>query len=223
MLCALFAIPGDAQTNRVKKPVRRPLPVATATPLPGDVEVVRTADQVDTQTYLTPDTPVQQEQPLVADTDSDKVRDLNARVRKLESSSKTDPYDERQKRLLLNLDILTRAEQRSESLRKQLFELMEKENTIKSRLDQIQFDSRPDMISRSATYAGSMKPEEIRDMRKKSLDAERANLESMLTQIGSTKTSLAANLDRSDALVEKLRLKLETDFDNSFRDDNPDK
>ena len=37
--------------------------------------------------------------------------------------------------MLLNLDILTRSEQRAETLRKQLYEAIEKESTIKTRLD----------------------------------------------------------------------------------------
>ncbi len=45
----------------------------------------------------------------------------------------------------------------------------------------------------------------------------------MLTEIQNTKTNVSANLTRSDALVEKLRAKLETDIDNSFKDDEPDR
>jgi flagellar biosynthesis chaperone FliJ len=79
------------------------------------------------------------------------------------------------------------------------------------------------MISRSAAYSSSMRPEEVREMRKKSLDAEKQNLQSLLTEIQNTRTSLTANLTRSDALVEKLRTKLEADIDNAFKDDEPDK
>jgi hypothetical protein len=220
LLCVMFAVSGQAQTHRTKKPVKKPVPAAAATAVPGEAEIVSTADQVDTSTYLSPASTVQQEQPA-EDPNAQKVKDLTSRVRKLEST-KADPYEERQKRLLLNLDILTRAEQRSETLRKQLFDLMDKENTINSRLDQIEFDSRPDMINRSANFAGSMRPEEIRDARKKSLDAEKANLQTMLSQVQSTRVALSVNLDKSDALVEKLRSKLEVDIDNSFKDDQPD-
>jgi hypothetical protein len=60
---------------------------------------------------------------------------LNARIKSLESGSRNQ-YDEKQKRLLLNLDILSRAESRAESLRKQLFEIVEKEATVRTRLEQ---------------------------------------------------------------------------------------
>lgn len=223
-----FVLFGHAQTQHPKKPVKKPTPVVSATPLPGEAEIIRTGDQVDTTGYLSPSSIVRQDpqhvepDPQPVDPNSQTVKDLSARVRKLESTSK-DPYEEKQKRLLLNLDIISRAEQRSESLRKQYFDLLDKENTIRARLDQIEYDSRPDVISRSTTFAGSMRPEEIREMRKKSLDAEKSNLQSMLTEIQNTKTNVSANLTRSDALVEKLRAKLETDIDNSFKDDEPDR
>jgi hypothetical protein len=130
--------------------------------------------------------------------------------------------DEKQKRLLLNLDILTRSEQRSESLRKQLFEMIEKENTVKTRLDQLEIDIRPESIERSLQLSGSMKPEEVRENRRKSLAAERSNLQSLLAEIQNTKSTINVNLQKSEAMVEKIRIKLEKDIDDSFlKDDDP--
>jgi hypothetical protein len=129
------------------------------------------------------------------------MRQLLSRIKKLEASrsndnasKKPDP-DEVQKRMLLNLDILTRAEQRSESLRKQLFEMIEKENTVRSRLEQIGFDMRPEMIERALQLAGSMKPEEVRENRRKSLAAERDNLQALLSDIQTTGGCVAGNLE----------------------------
>ncbi|MEO7660021.1 MAG: hypothetical protein ABIV48_10440, partial [Pyrinomonadaceae bacterium] len=130
-------------------------------------------------------------------------------------------YDEKQKRLLLNLDILTRAEQRTESLRKQLFDMIEKENSVKSRLEQIEFEIRPEMIERTLQLAGSMKPEEIRDNRRKSLNAERQNLQSLLTEIQNTRSNTSFSLEKAELMVEKLRTKLEKEIDNSFLSDDP--
>ena len=149
------------------------------------------------------------------------VAELIERIRKLEAGQNS-TYDEKQKRLLLNLDILTRAEQRSESLRKQLFEMIEKENAVKSRLDQLEFEGRPEVIERSLYLAGSMKPEDVRDNRRKSLNAEKANLNSLLTEIQSTRASVNLTLLRAEQMVEKLRGKLEKDIDDSFLKDDPD-
>jgi len=103
-----------------------------------------------------------------------RIIELNARIKSLESTNRDD-YDKKQKRLAMNLDILTKAETRAESLRKQLFEMVEKEASVRMRLEQISFDARPEMIERSSAFVGSLRPEEIRDQRKKSLVAERGN------------------------------------------------
>jgi hypothetical protein len=133
-------------------------------------------------------------------------------------SSKQNAYDDRQKRLLLNLDILTRAEQRAESLRKQLFELVEKENSMKLKLETIDYDARPEMIERQVAFAGSLRPEELREARRKNLDAEKRNLSNLLVEIQATRTSLEQNVQKADQLVEKLRAVLEKDIDDALNE-----
>ena len=214
MAVGLFSMAVDAQTTKVKaKPLATPPPVLTG------AEIISRADDYVVTSVVTKPTDKSADKPVP--TTSARVTELAERVKKLESGQST--YDEKQKRLLLNLDILTRAEQRSESLRKQLFEMIEKENSVKSRVDQIEFDSRPEIIERTLQLAGSMKPEEIRDSRRRSLIAERANLQSLLTEIQSTRSNLSSNLVKSDLMVEKLRAKLEKDIDDSFlKDDEPE-
>ncbi|MCD9187250.1 MAG: hypothetical protein LUM44_12515 [Pyrinomonadaceae bacterium] len=147
-----------------------------------------------------------------------RVKELNARMKNLESAKK-DPYEEKQKRLLLNLDILTRAEQRAETIRKQMFEMIEKESAIKNRLDNIENDIRPEVIERQVAFAGSLRPEQLREMRKKNLESEKANLQNLLTEIQNTRANLEANVQKADQLVEKLRLKLEKDIDDALADE----
>jgi len=151
-----------------------------------------------------------------------RLANLSDRIRQLESSMK-DGYDEKQKRLLLNLDILTRAEQRSESLRKQRFDLLEKENSIQTRLDQIEIDIRPENIERQVAVMGTLRPEEIREAKQKSLDSERKNLQALLAQVQSTRGSLDQTVDKAEQLVQKLRVALEADIDKTLGDgkDNP--
>ena len=203
----IWAMAAFAQTPR-----KTPKPMATPLPTLTGAEIISRADDY---------SDVEPVKPTVAKTatntsaNAGRIKELNERINRLESTQKND-YDEKQKRMLLNLDILTRAEQRSESLRKQYFEMIEKENAVKTRLDQIENDSRPEMIERTLQRAGSMKPEEIRDLRRKSLAAERSNLESLLTEIQSTRSNLTVNLQKADQMVEKLRAKLEKDIDDSF-------
>ncbi len=210
----LFSIGSNAQTTRSK-----PKPLATPPPTLSGAEIIsRAGDFAEVSPITLPSADKTDERPPVGD--ADRIKELNERLKKLEAGQKADS-DEKQKRLLLNLDILTRAEQRSESLRKQLFEMIEKENAVKSRLEQIEYDIRPEAIERTLQLAGSMKPEEVRDNRRKSLDAERRNLQSLLTEIQNTRTNINFNLQKADIMVEKLRTRLEKEIDDSFlKDDN---
>ena len=154
VLC-VFLIGASGQTRRPK-----PKPLATPPVLTG-AEIISQAG--DTDLLAQPaDQPAERTPARPTGTNTQRIKDLNDRVTKLETDKKT-PYDERQKMLLLNLDILTRAEQRTESLRKQVFEMIDKENTIKTRLDQIEYDIRPETIDRTTIQmGGSLRPEEIR-------------------------------------------------------------
>ena len=68
-------------------------------------------------------------------------------------------------------------------------------------------------------FAGSLRPEELRNMRRKNLEIERTNLQSLLTEIQRTKANLDQNVQRADILVEKLRNKLEKEIDDALVDD----
>ena len=216
-IVGMLSFTADAQSTK-----STPKPMATPPVLTGAEIISRASD------YSAPPVTSQPAPQKSTDKSADRsttpnsaarIKELTDRIAKLEAAPKND-YDEKQKRMLLNLDILTRAEQRSESLRKQLFEMIEKESSVRTRLDQIELDSRPEMIERSLQMAGSMKPEEIREFRRKSLLAERANLQALLGEIQSTRSSLAGNLEKSEAMVEKLRTKLEKDIDESFLKDD---
>ena len=100
--------------------------------------------------------------------------------------------------------------------------MIEKENTVRSRLDQLEFESRPEVIERALQLNGSMKPEDVRDNRRKSLNAEKATLNSLLTEIQSSRASLNLNFMKAEQMVELLRVKLEKDITDSFLKDEPD-
>ncbi len=215
---ALFAAIAFSSVSAVsaQNPRSTPKPLATPPRVLTAAEIISRADELFDRPIVQP----VEDQDVNPAAENAEIKDLTERIKKLEAdrdaaAKKADP-DEVQKRMLLNLDILTRAEQRSESLRKQLFEMIEKENTVRSRLEQLQFEMRPEMIERTLQLAGSMKPEEIRENRRKSLAAERTNLEALLTEIQSTRGSVNASLQRSEILVEKLRAKLEKDIDDAL-------
>ena len=211
LLGASFTAVSDlsGQTNRRR--TSTPIPAPTATPS-NDAMVISRADEfpVENSQAIPPD-PNEVRQIVGAEAGNlATLEELGNRIRNLEAErkpAKADP-DEKQKRVLLNLDILTRAEQRSEGLRKQVFEMIEKENAVKTKLDSLDYDLRPEVLERSTALIGSLRPEEIRASRRKSLESERTNLQNLLTEIQRTRASLDISLQRADALVEKLRLKI---------------
>lgn len=215
LLVGGFSFGANGQTTRSKsKPLATPPPVLTA------AEIVSRADEYVENPVVVGKALVKQDENSTT-SDAARIKELNERIKKLETGQKS-TYDEKQKRMLLNLDILTRAEQRSESLRKQLFEMIEKENSVKGRTEQIEMDIRPEAIERSLQMAGSMKPEEVRDARRKSLTAERSNLQALLSEIQNTRANINVNLQKADQMVEKLRSKLERDIDESFLKEDED-
>jgi hypothetical protein len=223
-LCILFSVSdADAQGTRRKRvpPVTRPTPTV---PQAEPQIISRAEDFPDTDSpQIITSLPVMKsdETARPVDDGAATIEDLKSRVKSLESVKKVD-NDEKQKRLLLNLDILSKAEQRTETLRKQLFEMIERESSIKTKLDLIEADIRPDSIERTVAFAGSLRPEELRNMRKKNLEIERASLSALLIEVQRTRANLDQNLQRADLLVEKLRVKLEKEIDDALVDD-PDK
>lgn len=190
-------------------------------PTPRNVaEIISRADDIPSGNQITiPQNPVNQTGKLEEKVDDvgNRIRELGKRVNTLESA-RDNQYDQTQKRLLLNLDILSRSEQRADALRKQYFDMIEKENQIRSKLDQLETDLRPEIIERAVSFAGSLRPEELRDMRKKTLELERTNLQALLDEITANKRNLQVSVEKADQLVEKLRFKLEKEIDEALSD-----
>jgi hypothetical protein len=215
-------VAADAQTGK-RKTRRTAQPIVSSTPAQNMPMVISRMEDIPSENPAETQTQVAESvaQPPAEtvddkiDASNKRIKELTTRIKSLESTQKNE-YDEKQKRLLLNLDILSRAEQRSESLRKQLFEIIEKESTVKSRIDQLDIDSRSENLDRTSALSGSLRPEEIRDQRKKSIDAERKNLTALLTQIQSNRAVLEQSVERADLLVEKVRAKMEKDIDDAL-------
>src|SRR3954451_907009 len=135
-IVVLSAITSSAQTKKKKKrAVKKPVATKTST---GDASVVSLADQYQdgSNQIIQPNTPsLAATDPSLPPETAQRLKELQARIKKLESAPKNDKntYEERQKILLTNLDILTKAEQRVESLRKQRFDLVDKESSIQTR------------------------------------------------------------------------------------------
>ena len=212
----------DVSGQTKRRRTSTPIPAPTATPYSTEPQIISRADEFpDQNSQAIPPDPNELKPGAGADSASvGSLEDLGNRIKNLETARQAKPVDrdEKQKRLLLNLDILARAEQRSESLRKQVFEMIEKENTIKSRLDALDYDLKPEVLERSTALIGSLRPEEIRASRRNTLQSERTNLQTLLNEIQRTRASLESGLVRADALVEKLRTKFEREIDTALEE-----
>lgn len=209
----------SAQNKPKKKDTARTIPVTTQQIIEqNQPEIVNPTEQTQNQPVEEKNTqnqPESQSFQTKIDDFSAKIKDITNRLGSLESSRRGE-LDEKQRRLLLNLEILSRAEQRAENLRQKLFEATEKENQIKSRLDQIEYESSEEAINRSAALVGGLRPEVIREQKRKTLENEKANLNALLRQIQSNKSNLEENVSKADLMVEKLRSKLEVEIDTAF-------
>jgi hypothetical protein len=114
----------------------------------------------------------------------------------------------KQNPLAQNLDILSRAEQRAEVMRRQLLEMIEKETAYRTRIVQLDEEMRPDSIDRSLSGVGTTRTPELRDVRRRQLDNERRGVESLLNQTAASRARLELDLKDADLLVSRIRQRL---------------
>jgi len=134
------------------------------------------------------------------------VNDLTSQVTKL--SDKLTQM-EQQQRTLVDLERLSRAEQRAEALRTQLRDVQEKEGNLSARMEQIEFDLRPENIDRSVATYGSTHPEEARDARRRALENEKTRTRSQLDLLATSRQRLDTAIVNADMEVDKLRKRIE--------------
>jgi septal ring factor EnvC (AmiA/AmiB activator) len=139
------------------------------------------------------------------------LQNLNNRLREISdkiSAAETTDLKSKQNKILLGFDILSRAEQRAETMRRQFFEMSEKETAIKTRLIQLEEQMRPESLERSTSLEGSTRVPELRDNRRRSLEFERNNLSNLFNQVQQSRARLENDVQDADALVSKLRRQL---------------
>jgi chromosome segregation ATPase len=212
---------GDAQTRRKKRSRRSapaaPKPVITNPPIAppdgtqstaetGDVKIISTADSTETaqpkQQDKKPSTSTPSEQEQVQQTITTLTNQVNRLNDKLTQMNEDDRYQ-------LDMERLTRAEQRAEQLRSQLIDVQGKIADFESKLEQIDYALRPENIESSTAGYGSTRPEQARDARKKQLENERARVQAQLRLVESSKTRLETAVANADSEVDLLRAKLQ--------------
>lgn len=226
LVISFCLVEGDAQTRRKKKRARRAAPAAAKpvitnppiappdsakTPETGDVKIISTDDQ--TQTKDSSSETLQGWKPKVtapAPTEDDEtqstIKNLTNQVNRLNDKLTSMQEDDRYQ---LDMERLTRAEQRAEQLRGQLMDIQGKIADFESRLEQIEFALQPENIENSTAGYGSTRPEVAREARRKSLESERTRVQAQLKLAETSRSRLEVAVANADLEVDNLRAKLE--------------
>lgn len=137
-----------------------------------------------------------------------------------DSTENAEAISNKQKKMMMYLDLLTKTEQRAASLQKQLFDLIEKQNDLNTRIKQINYQMRPEIINSSTALIGSLRPEDLREQRKQTLELEKESVEALLQQIEGNRANLAESVRKADLLVERIRAKFDTIVDEALSEDD---
>ena len=113
---------------------------------------------------------------------------------------------EKQQRLVMGMELLSRSEQRVVTFQKAQIELTEKYNASRNRLAQVEIELRPRNITNSTTYAGTTETEELRESRTKRLQSERTSLTQLLASIQTSLTQTSDDLRDAQGLAYRLRM-----------------
>ena len=212
---------GDAQTRRKKRRRSAPAapkpvitnptiapPEATQSPDPaGDVKIISTADSTkepgsteNAKPKVT--TPEPSEDQKTQQTINDLSKQVDRLNNKLTSMQEDDRYQ-------MDMERLTRAEQRAEQLRSQLMDVQSKIADFEAKIEQIDWALRPENIEASTAGYGSTRPEAARDARKKQLESEKTRTQAQLKLADTSRSRLEGAVSNADAEVDSLRAKLE--------------
>lgn len=132
-------------------------------------------------------------------------KNFNAFLERLPQGLK---FSEKQQNLLLAFEILNRAEQRLEILQKFQIDLTERQAAVKTRLAQVERDVTPEGIDRNIAFLGTTKTEEIRESRRRTLEAERNSLRQLLSEINQNLFDTSDELRQASSFVKRLRDKV---------------
>ncbi len=93
------------------------------------------------------------------------------------------------------------AAQNAENLRAQLRDAQMKEAELQYRLNQLDYELKPENIERYFAGVGSTRPEELREHRRRQLQLEKDALSSQLRSLGESKLRLETAITRADSLA----------------------
>jgi DNA repair exonuclease SbcCD ATPase subunit len=221
---SICAIEGDAQSRRRRRArrVTRPAvvrPVVTNPDIaapgseqasgPDGERIISTAEDTPADTELTGETATPKKGKARTSSDQNMQRTINNLSNQVHRLNEKLTQMQENDRSLIDMERLTRAEQRAENLRAQQVDVESKLADLQSRLEQAEYSLKPENIERSAAGYGSTRPEEAREARRRALESERARLQSQIRILETSRARLEQSVATADAEVDLLRRRLE--------------
>ena len=201
-LIGLFLIDSNAQKRRRKSRARRPSTPRITNPAIYEPPANDNTNDNSNSSGAESTTNTNEDPDAMKQT----IRDLSSQVNQLNNKISS---MEQSQRTLVDLERLSRAEQRSADLWKQLREVESQQADLQARLEEIDYNLRPENIDRSVAGFGSMRPEELREQRRKSLENEKVRVQKQLDQLAANHSRLETAIAGADADVERIRTRLD--------------
>jgi polyribonucleotide nucleotidyltransferase len=101
--------------------------------------------------------------------------------------------------MLSSLTIAIAQNSSVENLRSQLSDMQTKETQLQDQMKQLDEDLKPENIEKVFALNGSTHPEELREQRRKQLEAQKANVQAQLDQIATSRTRIEAAISSAEA------------------------
>jgi len=130
---------------------------------------------------------------------SNQVDKLNDKLNDMQSSQQS----------MVDLERLSRAEQRSSQLRTELRDVQAKKADLEAHLEQVEYDLKPENIERAAAGYGTTRPEELRAQRQKQLENDRTRTRQQIDQLTASESRIQQAIATSDTEVDRLQKKLD--------------
>ena len=201
-LIGLFLVDSSAQKRRRKSRTRRPSTPRITNPAIYEPPVNENANDNSNSSGTESTTNANEDPEAMKQT----IRDLSSQVNQLNNKISS---MEQSQRTLVDLERLSRAEQRSADLWKQLREVESQQADLQARLEEIDYNLRPENIERSVAGYGSLHPEDLREQRRKSLENEKLRNQKQLDQLAANHSRLETAIASTDADIERLRTRLD--------------
>lgn len=224
LVVSFCLVEADAQTRRKRRARRTapaaPKPVITNPTIAppeatktaaetGDVKIISTADstkEASSETLQGWKPKVTVPEPTEQDKMEQTISNLSTQVNRLNDKLTQMQEDDRYQ---LDMERLTRAEQRAEQVRGQLMDIQTKIADFEARLEHIDFALRPENIEAAIAGYGSTRPEVGREARRKQLESEKGRVQTQLKLAETSRARLEVAVAHADAEVDNLRAKLE--------------